>query len=192
MKSFAEMVESAEKETPGSTLYKLIQSRMGYGGDDEKIRAISEDLTVCLSKFIGSFKKEIYSLSRTASRYLYDYWGLCNWPDLDLKAINNWDEFFAAIESHPDKTEIVEYLNDEENNFNIFRGEDRIMGGLDILKKVHELDPNILDKKIPFNQEPAEKPEPFFKQLSDDDLRAMGFGSLVDGFTKIHLHLGRS
>lgn len=174
MKSFAEIVESVEKETP-VVKYKLIQSGLGYGGDDEKTRATSEDLAVCLAKFIGSFKKEIYSLSRTVKAYIYDYWGL----RLDFEAINNWDEFFAAIDSNPDKTELYEGLNDQ--NFNIYKDGVLIMGSLDILKKVHELDPNILDKKVPFNQERPKKTKPFFKKLSNDDLRKMGLGSLVSG-----------
>ena len=149
MKSFAEIVESVEKETP-VVKYKLIQSGLGYGGDDEKTRATSEDLAVCLAKFIGSFRKEIYSLSRTVNAYIYDYWGLrYSVSYVDFEAINNWDEFFAAIESHPDKTELYEGLNDQ--NFNIYKDGVLIMGSLDILKKVHELDPNILDKRVPFN-----------------------------------------
>ena len=187
MKSFEEIVESVEKETP-VVKYKLIQSGLGYGGDDEKTRATSEDLTVCLAKFIGSFRSEIYSLVLTVKDYIEDYWGLDGWPGLDLETINNWDEFFAAIESHPDKTKLYECLNDQ--NFTIYKGGVLIMGSLDILKKVHELDPNILDKKVPFNQEPSKKPEPFFKKLSNDDLRKMGLDSLVSGQGGISFYKG--
>ena len=162
MKSFSEIVESVEKETP-VVKYKLIQSGLGYGGDDEKTRATSEDLTVCLAKFIGSFRSEIYSLALTVKDYIEDYWGLDGWQALDLEAINNWDEFFASIENHPDKTKLYKCLNDQ--NFAIYKGTYFIMGSLDILKKVHELDPNILDKKVPFNQEPSKKPEHFLKEL---------------------------
>ena len=148
MESFAEMVESVEKETPNVN-YKLIQSGLGYGGEEEKTRAVSEDPTVCLAKFMGYFRKEVYSLEWTAKGYIEDYWGLDGWEGLDLEVINNWDEFFGAIENHPGKTELYKCLNDQ--NFVIYKGGNLIMGSLDILKKVHELDPNILDKKVPFN-----------------------------------------
>jgi len=182
MKSFAEIVENVEKEKK-VVQYKLVENKLGYGGDDEKTRAISEDLIKVLAKFIGSFKQTIYSLEPTVKAYAEGYWGMDG-----LEGINNWNEFFALIENHPEKTELSEHLNDQE--FDIYMNEEIIMGTLDILKKVHELDPNILDKKVPFNKKRSKKPEPFFKQLSAKDLRKMGLGDLVSGQIKTNFFMG--
>ena len=140
-KPFAQIVEKVEKEKPAKVKYKLIQDD-AWDGDEARTICITQDLETALAKFVKAFKRLVGNLEDGNAKV---YLGNCGWTAKEgvIENMNSWKSFFAALQ---DCTLTAENGGDfyiETSDWNYFFQ-------LELLKKINELDPDLLDEQIPF------------------------------------------
>ena len=140
-KPFAQIVEKVEKEKPTKVKYKLIQDDE-WNGDGTRTVCITQDLETALAKCVKAFKRLVDNLEDgNAKVYLEN----CGWTAKEevIQNLTTWKSFFAALQ---DGTLAVENGGD----FYIETSDWNYLFQLELLKKINELDPELLDKQIPF------------------------------------------